>query len=29
MEALALKGNAVRLAWDGRHTLALDASAPR
>jgi putative spermidine/putrescine transport system ATP-binding protein len=28
MEALALKGTAVRLVWEGRHTLAIEASAP-
>ena len=28
MEALALKGKAVRLVWDGRYTLAVDAGEP-
>jgi putative spermidine/putrescine transport system ATP-binding protein len=28
MEALALKGTAVRLVWEGRHTLAVVAGAP-
>jgi putative spermidine/putrescine transport system ATP-binding protein len=28
MEALALKGTAVRLVWEGRHTLAVEAGAP-
>ncbi len=28
MEALALKGTAVRLVWEGRHTLAIEAGAP-
>jgi putative spermidine/putrescine transport system ATP-binding protein len=28
MEALALKGTAVRLVWEGRHTLAIEAGVP-